>query len=191
MEMRDGETDAATETFETMVAGLKQHIFGPAEKGILDALKASQNIAKDVGAMALTLVQTAAEQAEQAGREYDLDMIMGVATEVIDDILELAEAAGIVEDSKDEALLEDSLFSAVEAYAQTVEPNSEEAEAAAQMLQQMADEGMVGEAESVIANMGARQGVDPFADDDGVQGVDPRAQAPQPAPQPTRELMAG
>lgn len=185
------EVDQSTQTFEEMVAGLKSHIYGQAEQGILDALKQSKNLAKDVGAMAFTLVQTATDQADQAGREYDLDMIMGVATEVIDDILELGEAAGIVEDSKDEALLEDCLFAAVEAYAQTAEPNSDEAEAAAQMLQQMADEGMVGEAESVIAKMGARQGVDPFADDDGVPDVDPRAQAQQPAPQPTRQLMAG
>lgn len=189
--MQDTEIDVDTETFETMVAGLNQHIFGAAEKDIINQLRSSQNIAKDVGLMALTLVQTAADQATQAGREFDIGMLIGVASEVIDSMLEIAEAAGFIEDSKDEALLEDSMFAAVEGYAATAEPNSDEAEAAQQMLRQMADDGMLAEAEGVVSKMGARQGVDPFADDDGVQGVDPRAQTPQPAPQPTRELMAG
>ncbi len=183
--------DVDTETFEAMVAGLNRHIFGAAEADILRALRESQDIASDVGMMALTLVQTAAEQAEQAGREFDVDMLIGVATEVIDSLLEMAEAAKLIEDAKDEELLEDALFAAVQAYATTAEPNSDEAEAAQQMLQQMADDGMLDEAQGVVAKMGARHGVDPFADDDGVAAIDPRARPAQPAAQPARELMVG
>lgn len=188
--MQDPEIDLDTETFETMFSGLVAHIHGPAEKDIVALLKRSKNLPQDVGAMTMSLVQVAAEQATQAGREFDIEMLLGVATEVIDTIYGIAESIGVIEDAQDEQMLGETLMAAVQLYAQTAEPGSDEQEAAQQALQQMMDDGTFDEARGTIAKMGAKQGVDPFADDDGVAGVDPRASGGQPAPQPARQMMA-
>lgn len=191
--MQDIEIDEETATYEQMVGGLLKHIFGPAEKGILNQLKQSENLAQDIGAMTYTLVNEAAQQGEQAGREMTLDILMGVATEVIDSLMMMAEAAGLIDDPEDEAMKEDAMMMAVKSYLMNAEPGSEEQEAAKQMLRAMKDEGMFAEAEQTIAAMGARHGVDPFADDDGVPGVDPAAAGMQPPAQPAaprRQIMA-
>lgn len=179
---QDTELDADTETFETMVAGLVKHIFGAGEKGIKDQLKASKDLPLDIGNLTYTMVDAAADQAGKAGREFDLDMLMGVSAEVIDSLLQLAEAIGLIESADDDELREDAMMNAVKAYLTAGEASPEEQEAAKQMLAQMSDDGMVDEAEGTIAAMGARHGQDPFADDP----VDAPPQPGQPPPEKPR-----
>lgn len=190
MQPQGAGVDVDTETFETMVAGLIEHIFGPAEKDMKSMLLNSKDVGQDIGAATLALVQSAAEQAGQAKRDFDLDMLLGVATEVIDSLMGMAESLGVIESADDDDVRSDALLTAVNGYIATLEPGSEEREAAKQVLQQMMDEGMVGEAESTIAEMGKRRGVDPFAED---EGLDQQPSPQQPAEQPAagRRLMAG
>jgi hypothetical protein len=186
-EIEGGGTPEEQKVVDAMIEGLKEHIYGPAENDMVKMLKGSQDVGQDIGAATLALVQSAAEQATQAGVEFDLDMLMGVASEIIDSLLRMAEAVGVIESAEDDGLRGDAMMAAVHGYIATLEPGSDEREAAQQLLQQMQDGGMVAEAEQTVAEMGARKGIDPFADD----GVDPGAQPQQPAPQPTRQLMAG
>jgi hypothetical protein len=183
---------ADAEVVETMVAGLKEHIYGPAEADMVKMLKQSQDVGQDIGAATLALVQSAADQATQSGIEFDLDMMMGVASEIIDSLLSMAEAVGVIESADDDGLRGDAMMAAVHGYIATLQPGSDEQEAAKQMLQQMQDSGMVAEAEQTVAEMGKRKGIDPFAEG-APAGVDQGGQPPQPAPQPggQRRLMAG
>lgn len=188
--MNDGEIDGDTEIYETAVAGLRKHIFGPAEAGIREKLRASDDVATDVGNMAFALVQQAAQQAEQAGTPMDQEMVIGAATEMIDDLLMVAEAMGLIETADDDALREDSMMSALSSYIQYAqqELGPEEQQAAQQMLQQMQADGTVDDAASLIAQIGARQGVDPFADDDQ-PAVDAQGRSMQPPQQRQPMLM--
>lgn len=187
--------DPATQTQEEMIAGLVEHIFGPAEPAMKKMIQESQDLGQDIGAATLSLMQVTADQAEQAGREFDMEMLLNVATEVIDAILELAAAMGKIEDPEDEDLRADALMTAVQGYLASAQFSPEEQEAAKQLLQQMTEGGEVDEAAGTISALGARRGVDPFADDEAAapEGLDQTGQPTQPAPQPggDRRLMMG
>lgn len=187
--------DPAVETEEQMIAGLVQHIFGPAEEDMKAMIRESQDLGTDIGAATLSLVQVAADQAEQAGRDFDMTMLLSVATEVIDALLEMAEAMGAIDDPEDEDLRADALMAAVQGYIAQAQFSPEEQEAAQQLLQQLSDEGAVDEAAQTVTSIGERRGIDPFADDEEAPapGLDQQAQPPQPAPQPggDRRLMMG
>lgn len=182
MQQPDTELDGDTETFETMVAGLVKNIFGPGEKGIKDQLKQSKDLPFDIGNLTYTMVDAAADQAGKAGREFDLDMLMGVSAEVIDSLLQIAEAIGLIEAADDEEMREDCMMNAIQAYLTAGEASPEEQEAAKQMLAQMEDDGTVAASTGTISAIGARHGVDPFADDP----VDAPPSAGQPPPEPPR-----
>lgn len=176
MQQYDEDIDADAQTVEEMSAGLIKHIFGKGEQGIREKLRTAQDIPREVGALAFTLVDAGADQAEKAGREFDIDMLMGVATEVIDSLLQMVEAMGLIESADDDDLREESLMYAIEAYIATGQPSPEDIEAAKMMLSQMADSGDVDEAERQISAMGQKRGMDPFADEE----VDAGAGAGQP-----------
>ncbi len=160
--------DPDTETFETMVAGLLEYIYGKGEKGIRKQLKDAKNLPQTVGLAAFHLVKSAADQATQAGHEFDLDMVMGVATEVIDSLFKMAAALKLKVGDPEQANAE-ALFTAVQAYQQTAKPGSEEQESAKAMLAQMQQEGMVDEGAATLQELGAKAGVDPFADANAAQ----------------------
>lgn len=169
--MQDDEMESATpgeqETFETMVAGLRDHIFGAAEEGIRAKFRQSQDIHEDIGAMALALIMEAGKQAETSGVEVDFEMLLSVGAEVIDDMLEIAEAMGVI-DGIDDDDREKAMLSAVRAYLMSADVPPEEQEAAKAALQQMQLDGSVDEAASRIQRLGEQEGVDPFAEGEQV-----------------------
>lgn len=189
------QVDPATQTQEEMIAGLISHIFGPAEAAMKKMIKESQDLGADIGAATLAMVKAAADQADQAGREFDMEMLLNTATEVIDALLELSEAMGKIEDAEDDDLRADALMTAVQGYLAGAQFSPEDQEAAKQLLQQLADGGEVDEATRTISEIGARRGIDPFADDEAAapESLDQTGQPPQPAPQPggERRLMMG
>lgn len=195
--MEDTEVDGAQETFETMVAGLVKHIFGAGEQGIRQQLKGSQDIPRDVGSLTYTMVAAAAAQAEDAQREVDLDMLFGVCAEVIDSLLQLAEAIGVIETADDDAMRAGAMVRAVEAYIASADTTPEEAEAAKQMLAQFSDSGETQEAASYIKTLGEEQGVEPFAQQPQapggppVDGAAPAGQPPSGTGRPRAALMQG
>ena len=153
--------------FEEMVAGLRDHIFGGAEESIRAKLRQSQDIHQDIGSMALALVMEAGKQADAAGVDADFEMLLSVGTEVIGDLLDVAEAMGLIDKVTDDDAMK-AMMVAVRAYLMSADVSPEEQEAAKQQLQQMQVEGDVDAVAGDIAALGEREGVDPFADGEQV-----------------------
>lgn len=189
MATQDPEIDDDTEVAEEMIAGLTRHIFGAGEQGIIARLKeGASDLPNTIGTLAYTLIEEGARQATEAGRQFDMDTLLEVAAKIIDDLLELSEAVGLIDNADDDTMREDSLMAAVQAYAMNNESSPEQQEAAAQQLAQMQEDGTYDEGVATIAEMGKRRGVDPFADDlpppGAGQPVDAAQGGGQPAPQP-------
>lgn len=181
-EMDDGQQPGDEQeraVFEQMVSALRDHIFGPAEASIRAKLRQSQDVHDDVGTMALALVMEAAKQAGQSGVEVDFDMLMSVGTEVIEDLLQIAEAMGLIKKVGEDDMMK-ATMSAVRGYLVSADVPPEEQEAAKQQLQQMQVDGDVQSVAGDIQRLGQKEGVDPFADGE------------QAAPSPQRpQLMGG
>lgn len=166
-EMDDGGDQQEQEVFEQMVSALRDHIFGAAEEGIRAKLRQSQDIHDDIGSMALAMVMEAAKQAGQAGVEVDFDMLMSVGTEVIEDLLDVAEAMGLLKKVGEDDMMK-ATMSAVRAYLMSADVPPEEQEAARQQLQQMQVDGDVDAVAGEIDRLGKKEGVDPFAEGEQV-----------------------
>lgn len=166
-EMDDGGDPQEQEVFEQMVSALRDHIFGAAEEGIRAKLRQSQDIHDDIGSMALAMVMEAAKQAGQAGVEVDFDMLMSVGTEVIEDLLDVAEAMGLLKKVGEDDMMK-ATMSAVRAYLMSADVPPEEQEAAKQQLQQMQVDGDVDAVAGEIDRLGKKEGVDPFAEGEQV-----------------------
>lgn len=154
--------DIDQDTFETMVAGLLEHLFGKAKDSTVKALRAAENPARTAGMTAFQFVQIAAKQAEDAGRELDLDMLLGVATEIVEALMQMAQAAK-VDIPDEEQFMAEALFTAIQAYQATLPPDAEEQDAAKALLAQMQQDGSVDEGANALRELGAKVGVDPFA----------------------------
>lgn len=148
-------------TFTAMVAGLRGHIFGKGEQGIVEQLTKAQGdeIGRVMGEITFALVQEAAHQAESAGRELSMDILLGVATEVIDDLSELMDAHGVTITDKDR---EYALLYAQQLYQQSLDPSEEEQAAAKQQLAALKQDGSVDTATKYVQQRGMEAGVDPF-----------------------------
>lgn len=159
-EMSPEEQDA----YETMLSALRSHIFGGAEEGIRAQLRQSQDVAQDVGSMTLALVMEASKQAGEAGIETGFDFLIAIATEVIDDLLDIADAMGIVDGVTDDDR-EKAMFSAIQSYLMSAEVPPEEQEIAKQQLAELNESGEVERVAQHVRERAIREeGVDPFAD---------------------------
>lgn len=149
------------DTFVMMVSGLRNHIYGNAEQGIVEQLQQAPEgeIGRVMGEITFALVQEAAHQAEENGRELSMDILMGVATEVIDDLAELADAHGMQVQDKDR---EYALLFAQQLYVDNSDPSEDEQNAAKQTLAQMKQDGDVDVATHYVQQRGTEEGVDPF-----------------------------
>lgn len=169
--------DAETQTFETMLAGLLEHMHGPARKGIVKQLKSAKDddgAAQVIGRIAYTLTAEAQKQALEAQQETDIDMLLGVVTELIDSLLRLSQSVGGRAKDDDETR-EKCLMYALQAYLTLANPSDEERQIAMEALQEMGANGMVAEGMSQIQGIGKRHGVDPFAEVDQVPQKNPMA----------------
>lgn len=151
--------DPDEEMFVMMVAGLRKHIFGPGEQGIVKTMTEADDPGRVMGEITFSLVREAAHQAEEAGKELVWDVLIGVATEVIDDITELMEASGMEITDKDR---EYALLYAQQLYVDSSEPTPEDREAAKQQLSEFQQSGEVDQTVSYIQQRGTEAGVDPF-----------------------------
>jgi hypothetical protein len=152
------------DTFATMVAGLRKYVFGPGEQGIVQGLMKADDKGRVLGEMVFSLVQEAAKQAKTSGRELDMDILMGVATELIDDITELLSAQGITIQQKER---EYALLYAQQLYVQSYNPTDDDRNAAKAQLAQYQQSGDVNTAVKYVQQRGAEEGTDPF----GVGGM--------------------
>lgn len=151
--------DADDKTFVTMVAGLREHIFGSGEQGIVKRMMEADDPGRVCGEIVFALVQEAAHQAAESQRDMSIDMLLGVATEAIDDISELMAAHGKPMDEKQR---EFALLFAQQLYIESTDPSDQERNAAKQELAQMHKGGEVDVATEYVQQRGAEAGVDPF-----------------------------
>ena len=172
------------DTFENMVAGLTEFIFGKGKQGIVDQLRASKDIPQTIGEIAFSLLTEAGKQAEESSTDIDMDILLGVASEVIDSLIRMVDALKI-DAPEDDAIREQAMIVAVQSYLSTAKPGSDEQEAAKQVLMQMQSSGTVDEGAAQLKEMGARRGVDPFAEQA------PPEQAPPEQTPPQAPLMNG
>lgn len=162
----DPQADAVDqETFEQMVAGLLEFIHGKGRRGVMKKIeeaKDEESLAEAIGMSAYTLTHEAASQMSQKGASMDMDMLLGVATEMIDALVRMAQAMK-KPIADPETLSEQALIFALNAYIQTANPSEDEKAEAMAVLQQMGASGMLEEGAAQLQDLGARSGVDPFA----------------------------
>lgn len=151
---------AQTETFEAMVAGLRDYIFAAGEQGIVERMGSGDGEpGKLLGEIVYGLVKEGADQAEKAGKPIDWDMMMGVATQLIDDIVDLMGAHGMEIAPKDK---EFALLYAQQLYVEQQQPDDEQRNAAKQDLAQLKQNGDVDTATKYVQMRGQEAGGDPF-----------------------------
>lgn len=151
--------------YEHIVASLIDYVFGEGETAIADQLRdGAADLPATVGRIAFTLTQEAAQQAEGTpeGELIDLDLLLGVVTEMIDNLLQLAAALRLLPDADNETVRTDALAAAVEAYLTVAQPSPEEVEAAQALLAQMQGGGEVEAAAQTLQSLGSARGEDPF-----------------------------
>lgn len=153
------EVDPDDELFVTMVAGLRQYIFGKGEKGIVERMREADDPGRVLGEVTYALVSDAAQQANEAGKELSWDVVIGVATEVIDDIAELMGAYGMQLEDK---AREYALLYAQQLYVENSKPSAEERQAAQQDLQMQRESGDFDTAVQYVQQRGTEAGADPF-----------------------------
>lgn len=148
--------------YEQMVAGLRNHVFGKGEQGIVDRLSSSTSAAeltKAIGETTFILVQEAAHQAEENGVEFDIETLMAVATQLIEDISDLMEGHG---KPIPEEVAGDAMMMAVQLYVESSNPSDEERAAATQQLAMQREDGSLDEAVTFVQKRGMENGADPF-----------------------------
>ena len=151
--------DMDTQMFEAMVAGLRQHIFGKGEQPIVKRMKEADDPGRVCGEVVFSLVREAAKQAQESGMPADVEILMAVATEVIDDITELMAAYGVQMTDKQR---EYALLVAQQLYVESSNPTDEERADARNAMADMKKGGDVDEAVKYVQQRGAEEGVDPF-----------------------------
>lgn len=152
-------SDPDTQTFVMMVAGLREHVFGKGEAGIMRAMTQADDRGRVLGEIVFALVQEAAKQAKMAGNDLDMDILMGVATELIDDITELLAAHGITLQQKER---EYGLLYAQQLYVENYNPSPDDRNAAKQQLAQYQQDGSLDTAVKYVQQRGTEEGTDPF-----------------------------
>jgi len=153
----------AEQQFETILAGLLEFIVGKGSAGIEKQLKDAKNVPEAIGQITFTLIEEASQQAQQAQQELDMDVLFGVAAEVIDSLIRVAQKLG--KDIQTEEAREEAMMSALQAFLMTSKADPEQQEIAKQMLAEMAAEGDTDMAAAELQRMGQRAGVDPFAEE--------------------------
>lgn len=153
-------SDPQEEYFATLVAGLRNHIFGKGEGGIVRQLSQAEDVGRVLGELTFALVSEGVHQLEAKGvREIEYDMVIGVATEVIDDIAELMEAQG---KPIDQQTREYGLLFAQQLYIDNQRPSDDQRKAASQDLAMLKQDGAVDTAVKYVQQTGAENGTDPF-----------------------------
>lgn len=174
--------------FETMLAGLLDWVWGQGKADIQRQIQqaTSDTLATTIGHIVYALVQQGAEQAAQKGFDLTMDMLMGVATELIESLEKMAAAMNQQFDAQAVGL--QALTTALSDYAHSQPDGSEGQQDAQNALKELGQQN-VDDASSTLAQIGQRHGVDPFAQSQqSAQG----AQAPSSAaPAPQQQGLMG
>lgn len=156
--------DAADQDiFERILSAILEGIYGPNQKNIEKRLQAAKDVPQAVGRMTYAMIEDVSEKAARRQQEVGIDVLMGVATEVIDSLLRLAQSMRLKMPPEQEAR-EEALLAAVHAFTVNPKTTPEQQEIALQMLAEMTAEGDTAKAAEGLSQIGKRMGVDPFSD---------------------------
>lgn len=159
-----GTTDMASDDklYQTILAGLLDWIWGKGQPDIQRQLQqASQDtLPTAIGHIVFALVQEGSEQAHDAGHDPSMDVLLGVATELIESLEKMAAALGFQFDAQ--AVSMQALTTALTDYAHSL-PDGSAAQKDAQDALRQLDPGDVRQAGQTLQQIGAQNGVDPFA----------------------------
>lgn len=153
------EADPDERMFAMLTGGLRRHIFGKGEAGIVEQMRNADDPGRVMGEITFVLVREAATQAQQKGHELAYEVLIGVATEVIDDITELMQAQGM---QIDDRMKEYALMYAQQLYVENHQPSEDERNSAKQELAEAHQSGDMDQAVSYIQQRGMEAGADPF-----------------------------
>lgn len=173
--------------FETLLAGLLDWVWG---KGRPDIQRQIQQATPDtlptiIGHITFALVQQGAEQGEAAGHDFDTELLLGVATELIESLEKMAAAMNMQFDAQAVSL--QALTQTLNDYAESL-PDGSQAQQEAQDAMQTLSQGDMDQAAGTLSEIGQRHGVDPFAQHGSAQppagqGGDPTQQGALPQQQ--------
>lgn len=153
----------AEQQFETILAGLLEFVFGKGRKGIEQQIKGAKDVPEAIGQIAYSLIEEASKQAQESQQELDMDVLFGVAAELIDSLIRMADKLG--KDIDEDTAREEAMMAALQAFLITAKADPEQQEIAKQMLAEMTAEGDTDMAAVELQRMGKRAGTDPFAGD--------------------------
>lgn len=167
--------------YDTLLSGLLEFVWGKGQPDIQRQLqRANQNtLAAIIGHVVFALMQQGVDQVEQRGFHLTADMLLGVATELIESLEKMAAAMNIQFDPKAVGL--QALTQALTDYAQTLPPGSQAQADAKQVLQQFGQQNLNAAAQTA-QSIGQANGADPFASAPGQAG--PQSPVGASAPQP-------
>lgn len=154
--------------FETLLAGLLDWMWG---KGKPDIQRQIQQATPDtlptvIGHITFALVQQGAEQGHAAGHTFDMEMLVGVATELIESLEKMAAAMNIQFDAQAVAL--QAMTQALNDFAESLPDGSQAQQDAREAIKDFTPEEF-NEAAGTLREIGQRNGVDPFAQQGGQQ----------------------
>jgi len=170
--------------FETLLAGLLEWVWGKGKPDIQRQIQQAtpDTLATVIGHITYALVQQGAEQAHQTNNDdgMDMDMLMGIATEIIESLEKMAAAMNMQFDAQAVSL--QALTQALNDYAESLPDGSNAQQEAKDALAQFSQQDMDGAA-GTLNEIGSRNGVDPFGQAKQAQGAPPPQQEAAPAPQ--------
>jgi len=173
--------DDERKTYETLLAGLLDFVWGQGQADIQRQLQQAtkDTLATIIGHITFALVQQGADQAEKVGKHLSMDMLFGVATEMIESLEKMAGALNIPFDAKAVGL--QALVQALNDYAESLPPGSAAQQEAKDALKQFGQQN-IDDAAGTVQQIGQANGVDPFGQA-GQGGAQPPAGPSAPPPQ--------
>lgn len=143
-----------------LIAEAIDYIHGKAKTEIVDLLTKTEDTSGTMGAMAFKITKGLLDKHKDAGMAMDIEMnvAMGLATEVIDMQLEILERVQTETPFDPQRLREDSLIKAITMYGEQFEDDPEAKEAASTMLRGMIQDGTTDKAFGYINKRASQEG---------------------------------
>lgn len=147
------------QTVQAIVDEITNYIHGPARDHIISTFTNEQgDIAETIAAMSYRIVRESIDKVEGQG-PVDIDIVLGVATETIDLLLEILDALGVKYDP--EEMREDTLLRMTALHMEQVGNDPEQKAIAQAALEEMMVDGSYQEAMGAAEGMMRKHGVDP------------------------------
>lgn len=174
--------------YETLLAGLLNWVWGKGQPDIQHQIQAAtpDTLPTIIGHITFALVQQGAEQGEQAGHDFDTEMLLGVATELIESLEKMAAGMDMQFDAKAVSL--QALTQVLNDYAESLPDGSQAQQEAQQAMRELSPD-TFNQAAGTLQQIGQENGVDPFAQGGGQPQGAPGPEQPGVPPQQQQGLM--